>query len=77
MKKVNPFLKSSAAYMVGTAIGQGASLIAMIVFTRIMSTADYGRYSTYYACMALIVPFVGANLYFAINNAYIDYKKEI
>ena len=48
-----------------------------IFFTRYMSQTDYGLYSNYYSIVALLVPFVGMNLYFALSNAYIDYKDVI
>ena len=72
--KINSNVTSSALYTVGTVIGQGMTFIGGVVFTRIMSQSDYGMYSTYYAMMAILVVFVGANLYVPLNNAYIDYK---
>ncbi len=71
MKK-NPLLKSSVVYVLATIIGQGFSFLGIIVFTRIMTQEDYGNYSTYYAYVSIFTVLIGANLYYALNNAYID-----
>ena len=64
-------------YIFANGIGQGTTLLSNIFFTRYMSQTDYGLYSNYYSIGALLVPFVGMNLYFALSNAYIDYKDVI
>lgn len=76
-RKINPLVKSSIIYVIANVIGQGMSFAGIVVFTRIMSQADYGNYSTYYAYVALLTVLVGGNLYFPLNNAYIDKKNEI
>lgn len=76
-KKVNPLIKSSVIYVIATVIGQGMSFLGIIVFTRMMGQAEYGEYSTYYAYVSILTVLIGANLYYALNNAYIEKKKEI
>ena len=73
----NPFLKSSALYIAANILGQGATFLGIIVFSRIMTREDYGAYSTYYATVSILVVLVGACLYIAVNNAYIDYADTI
>ena len=75
--KINPLIKSSIFYFIATIIGQGMSFVSIIVFTRLMSQKDYGSYSTYYAYISIFIVFIGANLYVALNNAYIDKKETI
>lgn len=77
INKVNSYVKATFFYILGNGIGQGLMLLSTIVFTRIMSKTDYGLYSTYYSVVSLMTTLVGANLYHAVNNAYIDYKNEI
>ena len=77
MKKLNPFAKSSIAYLFAAIVGQGFSFVAIIVFTRLMSKESYGLYSTYYAWVSICNVLVGANLFTALNNAYIDHKQDI
>ena len=64
-------------YFIATVIGQGMTFLGIIVFTRLMSQADYGNYSTYYAYVSIFTVLIGANLFYALNNAYIDKKNEI
>jgi O-antigen/teichoic acid export membrane protein len=77
MKKLNPFAKSSLFYFFATVIGQGFTFLGIIVFTHIMPQDSYGLYSTYYAYVSICAVLVGANLFIALNNAYIDYKDKI
>ena len=76
-KKINPLLKSSIIYIVATSIGQGMTFLGIIVFTRLMDQNDYGLYSTYYAYVSVVTVLIGANLHYALNNAYIDKKNRI
>lgn len=76
-KYANAYISASFIYILANGLGQGTTLLSNIFFTRYMSQTDYGLYSNYYSYVALLVPFVGMNLYFGLTNAYIDYKKEI
>ncbi len=76
-KRVNPFIKSSIVYVIATVIGQAMSFLGVIVFTRLMGQAEYGEYSTYYAYVSILTVLIGANLYYALNNAYVEKKSEI
>ena len=76
-KKINPLLKSSIIYIVATIIGQVMTFLGIIVFTRLMDQNDYGLYSTYYAYVSVVTVLIGANLHYALNNAYIDKKNRI
>lgn len=70
--RTNLLLKSSVAYVLATILGQGFSFLGIIIFTRIMTQEEYGNYSTYYAYVSIFAVLIGANLYYALNNAYID-----
>ena len=77
MKKTNPLIKSTIIYLISSFIGQGMSFLGIIVFTRLMSKTAYGNYMTYYAYVSVFTVLVGANLYYSLNNAYIEKKSEI
>lgn len=77
LQKINPLVKASILYIVGNGIGQGSILLGAMIFTRIMAQSDYGIYSTYYSAVSILTTIVGANLFIALNNGYIDYKKVI
>ena len=77
MKTINKLIKSTIIYCFSTLIGQGMSFLGIVVFTRLMSKTDYGNYMTYYAYVSIFTVLVGANLFYALNNAYIDKKDDI
>ena len=74
--KAGMYLSASIWYIVANFLGQGIVLISNIIFTRIMSQSDYGLYSTYYSVVALLTPFVGANLFVGLTNGYFDFKED-
>lgn len=76
-KKISPLIKASLVYVIATAIGQGMHFVEIVVFTRLMDQSDYGEYSTYYAYVSILTVLIGANLYYALNNAYIEKRNEI
>lgn len=76
-KNISPLIKYSFIYVVATVIGQGMSFAGIIVFTRVMNREDYGEYSTYYANVSILTVLIGMNLYYALNNAYIEKKDRI
>lgn len=73
--KNNSFINASLWYIIANFLGQGIVLLSNIIFTRIMNQNDYGLYSTYYSIVALLTPFVGANLFVGLNNGYFDFKE--
>lgn len=76
-KTSNEYFNATFIYIIANGIGQGTTLLANIFFTRYMSRGEYGLYSNYYSCVALLGPFIGLNLYYGLMNAYIDYKDDI
>lgn len=75
--RLNKYVKASTFYILGNGIGQGLVFLSSYVFTRIMTQDDFGLYGSYYSIVSILGPLVGANLFVGLNNAYIDYKKEI
>lgn len=69
------YLVASIYYLVGNVIGQGVVLLSSIIFTRLMSKADYGLVSTYNSWVLILNTFIGLNLFVSVRNAYIDYSK--
>lgn len=72
----NLYVNASLWYIVANVLGQGIVFLSNIVFTRIMSKTDYGMYSTYYSIVAMLTPFVGANLFVGLCNGYYDFKDD-
>ena len=75
-KKTSIFFNASIWYIIANCLGQGVMLLSSIVFTRIMTQEHFGLYTTYYSIVALIAPFVGANLFIGLDNGYFDFKDD-
>lgn len=74
--KTSVFFNASIWYIIANCIGQGIMLLSSILFTRIMSQEHFGLYTTYYSVVALLTPFVGANLFVGLQNGYFDFKED-
>lgn len=74
--KTSVFFNASIWYIIANCLGQGIMLLSSIIFTRIMSQEHFGLYTTYYSIVALLTPFVGANLFVGLQNGYFDFKKD-
>ena len=74
--KTSVFFSASIWYIIANCLGQGIMLLSSIIFTRIMSQEHFGLYTTYYSVVALLTPFVGANLFVGLNNGYFDFKED-
>lgn len=69
--------KASIWYAVSNIINQGISVLAVIVFTRLMPTSDYGQYSLYTSWYQIILIFATLNLwYYVFNKGMIKYKDD-
>ena len=56
---------------------KGISMITVPIFTRILSTEEYGIFSIYLSWMNIIVIFTSLNLYYGVfNNAMLKYEDE-
>lgn len=75
-KKIN-YKAASVYYMVGTLVNKGVTFLTIPIFTRILSTADYGIISTYNSWLAIVGMLIGCALYMGIRLAFLDYEKQI
>lgn len=76
MNVVN-YRKASTYYLVGNLFNKGISFLTVPIFTRILSTTDYGIVTTYNSWIAILSMIVGFALHMGIRSAFIDYKNEI
>lgn len=76
MKKVN-YKKASTYYLVANLFNKGMSFLTVPIFTRILSTTDYGIVTTYNSWVAILAMVIGFALHMAIRAAFIDYKEKI
>ena len=75
-KKVN-LKKASTSYFVGSLFNKGMSFITVPIFTRLLTTSDYGIVNTYNSWIAILAMIVGFALHTGIRIAFVDYKDEM
>ncbi|MDD5929238.1 MAG: oligosaccharide flippase family protein [Spirochaetales bacterium] len=73
--KINKFLISSIWYLFAIVGGYSIAFIGNIIFTHIMTTNEYGMYTTYYSIVSLAGPFICGNLFVGLQNGYFDFKE--
>lgn len=74
--KIN-YIKASTYYMLGTLFNKGISLLTIPIFTRLLSTVDYGIVNTYNAWSGIVGMVVSCALYMGIRLAFLDYSDKI
>ncbi|ELC8330626.1 lipopolysaccharide biosynthesis protein [Clostridium perfringens] len=68
-------IKASLWFMICSVVQKGISFITVPIFTRIMTTSDYGEYSVFLSWESILAIFVTLNLsYQVFNNGMVKYK---
>lgn len=69
--------KASLWFVFCSVIQRGISFITVPLFTRIMTTEQYGVYSTYISWYSVLIVFTSLNVYYGVfNNAMVKYEGE-
>lgn len=76
MKNVD-LKKASTFYLVGNLFNKGIAFLTVPIFTRILSTSDYGIVTTYNSWISILSIVMGFAIYMGIRAAFIDYKNNI
>jgi O-antigen/teichoic acid export membrane protein len=71
------YRRVSTYYLLGNIFNKGMAFITIPVFTRILSTNDYGIITTYNSWIAISSMIIGFALHMGIRAAFIDYKDDI
>jgi O-antigen/teichoic acid export membrane protein len=69
--------KAGAGYIIGNYLLKGITFLSAPLFTRILTTADFGLYSTYSAYMSIFYIIIGLALQSSINTAKYKYKEDL
>ncbi|MGL5434752.1 MAG: oligosaccharide flippase family protein [Lachnospiraceae bacterium] len=77
MMQTPDYKKVSTFYLVGNLFNKGITFLTVPIFTRILSTADYGIVTTYNSWIAILSLVIGFAIHMGIRAAFIDYKSEI
>lgn len=74
-KKVS-YKSASTYYFIGNIFNRGMSFLTVPIFTRILSTYDYGIVTTYNSYVTILTMVLGFALHSGIRIAYVDYKEK-
>lgn len=69
--------KVSSYYFLGNIFNKGIAFLTVPIFTRLLSTSDYGIVNTYNSWITIIAMFVGFALHMGVRTAFVDYKEKI
>lgn len=75
-QKIN-MKKASTSYLFGTLFNKGIAFFTVPIFTRLLSTSDYGVVTTYNSWIAILAMVVGIALHSGIRIAFVDFKDEM
>lgn len=73
MNKRSNILKAGIGYTIGNYLLKGLTFLTIPIFTRVMSTSDYGKYNTYVSYEALIFIIIGFSFHASLKNAKYKY----
>lgn len=77
MKNQVNYKKASSYYLIGNIFNKGISFLTVPIFTRILSTYDYGIINTYNSWVGILAMVMGFALHMGIRAAFIDYQEKI
>lgn len=72
----NSYKKASFCYLIGNFFNKGLAFLTIPIFTRLLSTADYGIINTYSSWAGILSMIVGFAMHMSIRNAFVDYKDD-
>ena len=72
--KGNKIIKAGLGYTIGNYLLKGLSFFTLPLFTRLLSTSDYGFYNTFYAYEAILAILIGLALHSSLKNAKYKFK---
>lgn len=64
-------------YFIGNLFNTGMSFLTVPIFTRILSTSDYGIVTTYNSWIVIVSMVIGCAMHMGIRSAFNDYKENI
>lgn len=74
MEKSNKIINAGIGYTVGNILIKGISFLTIPLYTRLMSTSDYGIYNTYTAYVSILTFIMSMGMDPTLKNAEYDYR---
>lgn len=72
----NKAAKAGLAYTIGNILLKGVTFLTLPIFSRILTTEEFGFYNLYVSYETILTIFVGLCLYGSLRTAKYDYQKE-
>ena len=73
----NKLLKNGGLYLFGNLFNKAIAFLTVPIFTRLLTTAEYGIVSTYTSWVSIFTVIVGLNLGNTIRNAFVDHRDDV
>ncbi|NBH74049.1 hypothetical protein D3Z51_19000 [Clostridiaceae bacterium] len=72
----NKAIKAATWYTISNFISKGIFYLCTPIYTRLLTTYEYGQYSNFLSWQTILVSLLTFDLYSAINTAFLDYSDE-
>lgn len=72
----NKVIKAGIGYTLGNILIRGVGFISIPIFTRLMSTEDYGLYNTYAAYESILYLIIGLTLNSSVKSAKLEFQEK-
>lgn len=69
--------QASLYYLFGSMFSKGIAFLTVPIFTRILSTTDYGIINTYTSWVAILSVVMGFALHMGIRASFLDYRNKV
>jgi O-antigen/teichoic acid export membrane protein len=73
----NKFIKAGGLYLLGNLFDKAIAFITVPIFTRLLSTADYGVYSTYASWVSILAVILTLSVGNSVRVGVVDFKESI
>lgn len=74
---MNNYKKAGTCYFIGNIFNKGIAFLTVPIFTRILSTSDYGIVTTYNSWIGILSMILGFALHMSVRMAAVDYKEKL
>ncbi|MGN0403520.1 MAG: lipopolysaccharide biosynthesis protein [Acetatifactor sp.] len=76
LQSQNKVVKAGAGYVIGNYLLKGITFLSAPIFTRLMTTEEFGNFGTYISYESIFYIILGLALHSSINNAKYKYKEK-
>ena len=74
---MNNYKKAGTCYFIGNIFNKGIAFLTAPIFTRILSTSDYGVVTTYNSWIGILSMILGFAIHMSVRMAVVDYKEKL